>query len=53
MGGGELSGPGGILDGGPIGADAGGMPPRKVGSNGGPVPKLRGTAEGAKGGGGP
>ena len=52
MGGGELSGPGGILDGGPIGVDADGMPPRKVESNGGPAPKLRGTAEGAKGGGG-
>ena len=53
MGGGELSGPGGILDGGPIGEDAGGKLPRKAGSNGGPAPKLRETAEGANGAGEP
>lgn len=50
IGGGEFNEFGGIFEGGPIGAEAGGIP-RKLGSNCGPAPKFRGTAEGARGGG--
>lgn len=47
----DVPGAPGALDGGPIGWEGAGIA-RKAGSKGGPMPKLRGTAEGANGGGG-